>query len=78
DILCYLRVYLELSIKAKGFIMLKEMGFEPDADPAVQAMLDELKYLENSIGKTGKMAISQFLSTSKQDIWQLKMLAHKL
>ncbi len=78
DILCYLRVYLELSIKAKGHIMLKEMGFEPDIDPSVQALFDELKYLENSIGKTGKMAISQFLSTSKQDIWQLKMLANKL
>ncbi len=75
DIICYMRVHLELSIRAKGIMMMKEAGFDMPPDPTILPMLDELEYLEKSIGRTGKLTISPFLSTKSQDLWQLKMLA---
>lgn len=74
DIICYLRVYLELSIKAKGILIMKENGFELPPDPEVQAQFTELKYLENNIGKTGKLAIQPLLKLNNTDLWQLYML----
>jgi hypothetical protein len=37
-------------------------------------MLEELKYLEKSIGRTGQMAVKPFLRMSSRDLWQLYML----
>ena len=75
DIICFMRTHLELSIKAKGIMLMKEAGLDPPMDPTIQPMLDELAFLEKSIGRTGKMTISSFMSTDSKDIWQLKMLA---
>lgn len=74
DMLCYLRIYLELAIQAKGILLMRESGFDVSPDPAVSAKFDELRYLEKSIGKTGLVAISPFLRTSRRDLWQLHML----
>jgi hypothetical protein len=40
----------------------------------VQAKFDELKYLEKSIGRTGRFAIMPVLRWSSRDLWQLHML----
>ena len=74
DILCYLRIHLELSIRAKGILLMRENGFEPPADPEVEGMFDELKYLEKQIGITGKLALHPLLRWSSRDLWQLHML----
>ena len=74
DIICYLRIYLELSIKAKGILIMKENDFDLPPDPEVQAQFEELKYLENNIGKTGKMAIQPLLKLNDRDLWQLYLL----
>ena len=74
DMLCYLRIYLELAIQAKGILMMRESGFTVEADPAVRAKFDELTYLHKSIGKTGLLALSPFLRTSNRDLWQMHML----
>ncbi len=74
DMLCYLRIHLELSLRAKGALMARAAGFELPADPAVRANFEELKYLERSIGRTGLLAILPFLHTSKRDLWQLHVL----
>ena len=74
DILCYLRLYLELAIQAKGILMMRESGFNVDPDPKVQAKFDEMTYLEKSIGKTGLLALSPFLRTSSRNLWQMHML----
>jgi RsiW-degrading membrane proteinase PrsW (M82 family) len=74
DLLCYLRIYLELSIKAKGILMLREAGFDVEPDPMADANLKELHYLERSIGRTGKLALSPLLRMSDRDLWQLHML----
>jgi RsiW-degrading membrane proteinase PrsW (M82 family) len=74
DLLCYLRLHLELSVKAKGMLMMREAGFKIPADPEVKAHFDELRYLEKSIGKTGQLALHPFLHTRQRDLWQITML----
>ncbi len=74
DIICYLRVYLELSIKAKGILIMKENDFELPPDAETKAQFEELKYLENNIGKTGKLAIQPLLKLNNADLWQLYLL----
>ncbi|UCD17894.1 MAG: PrsW family intramembrane metalloprotease [Candidatus Zixiibacteriota bacterium] len=74
DMLCMLRLHLELAMRAKGILLMRQTGFEIQPDPEIPAKFDELRYLEKSIGKVGKMTISPFLSTSSRDLWQIYML----
>ncbi len=74
DILCYLRLYTELSLRAKGILMMRENGFNVPVDEPTKAKFIELRYLEGSIGKTGLMAMQPILHMSYKDLWQLYML----
>jgi hypothetical protein len=74
DMLCYLRVYLELAVGAKGLLMMRNAGYNISPDQEIKSKLDELKYLEKSIGKTGLLAISPLLHSSIRDVWQLYLL----
>jgi len=75
DMLCLLRLHVELSIRAKGVLMLRERGFRVSPDPNLRAKFDELRYLEKSISPTGMLAIAPFLHTSSRDLWQRNMLS---
>ena len=74
DMFCYLRLHVELSMRASGMLMLRESGFDVIPDPDVRDMLEELRYLERSIGRTGQLAMKPFLRLSSRDLWQLYML----
>lgn len=74
DMLCYLRIHLELSVRAKGLLLMREAGFEVPPDAEVGAQFEELRYLDRSIGKTGKIALHPFLHTRSKDLWQITML----
>lgn len=74
DILCYLRLHVELSMRASAMLLMKESGLEPQISAEVRAMVEELRYLEKSIGVTGQHAVRQFLRLSSRDLWQLYML----
>jgi RsiW-degrading membrane proteinase PrsW (M82 family) len=74
DMLCYLRMHSELSLRAKGVLMLHENGFPVKKDPDIAEKLAELRYLEKSIGKTGDLALAPIMKRSSHDIWQLRML----
>lgn len=74
DMLCLLRLRAEFGIKAKAILLMREAGFEPDPDPALAAKLEEARYLEKSIGRTGMRALKPFMHTSTQDLWQLNLL----
>lgn len=74
DMLCLLRLHTELSIRAKGILMMREMGFKSENDPVIKEKFQELRYLEHSIGTTGKLAMAPFLHTNSRDLWQLYML----
>ena len=74
DMLCYLRIHLELSLRAKGLLMMREAGFAVTLAAADRAKLDELDFLERSIGATGKLAMAPFLRKSARDLWQIYMM----
>jgi len=75
DLLCYLRLHTELSIRAKGLLMMRESGFADKTGEETRAKLEELAYLENSIGATGKLAIKPFMKMSQKDLWKFYMLS---
>src|SRR6185312_16055622 len=74
DLLCYLRLHTELALRAKGILMMRESGFDAHLDEPTRAKLVEMRYLEGSIGKTGRLALMPLLHAGNKDIWQLKML----
>lgn len=77
DMLCLLRLHLELSIRAKGMLLMRDAGFDVPVDPSVRETFEELRYLERSIGRTGKLAIMPVLKWSSRDLWQLYMLGKR-
>lgn len=74
DMLCYLRVYTELAIRAKAALMARENGFELPVGERTREKLEELRYLEKSIGKTGCLAMKPFLMMERKDLWQLHVI----
>ncbi len=74
DLLCYLRLHTELALRAKGILMMRESGFEVPVDEATREKFAEMRYLEQSIGRTGRLAIQPMLHMSHKDLWQLYML----
>ena len=74
DLLCYLRLHTELSLRAKGILLMRENGFDAPVDPATRDAFTEMRYLEKSIGRTGVLAIQPMLGMSHKDLWQLYML----
>jgi RsiW-degrading membrane proteinase PrsW (M82 family) len=74
DMLCLLRLRLELSISAKGILLLRNAGIDPPVDPDVREKFAELGFLEREIGKTGLAALHPILSFTDRDLWQHHML----
>jgi len=71
DMLCYLRIHLELMIRLKGILLLRNAGFQATLDADIKEKLVELNYLEKSFGPTGKLALSPVLHSTPRDVWQL-------
>ncbi len=78
DMLCYLRIYTELAIRAKGMLMMRENGLEVPTGERTRAKFEELRYLEKSIGKTGCLAMKPFLQMERKDLWQMNVLGEKV
>jgi RsiW-degrading membrane proteinase PrsW (M82 family) len=74
DIYCFISLYMELSIKAKSVLMLKENDLPIPSDPGIKDKLQELKNLRKSIGKAGFLAIAPILRMSKKDLWKISLL----
>ncbi|NNE07937.1 MAG: PrsW family intramembrane metalloprotease [Gemmatimonadetes bacterium] len=74
DLFCYLQIHLELSMRAKGLLIARQAGLEPEPDPVVEASFRELEYLRKTVGRAGVLAISPFLNMKSRDLWQLHML----
>jgi hypothetical protein len=77
DMLCLLRLKLELSIRAKGILLMRQTGFDVPHDPRIGERFDELAYLEKSIGPTGLLAVAPVLHITDRELWQLNMLRGK-
>ena len=74
DMLCYLRLYTELALRAKGVLMMRENDLDTPVGERTRAKFEEMHYLEKSIGKTGCLAMRPFLQMTRKDLWQLYVL----
>jgi len=74
DVLCYLRLHTELALRAKGVMMMRENGFEAKIDDETRAKFEEMRYLEESVGRTALLAIRPMLHLSHKALWQLYVL----
>jgi RsiW-degrading membrane proteinase PrsW (M82 family) len=75
DMLCLLRIHLELSIRAKGLLLAREAGLPAEVGRDVRANLEELRYLEKAIGPTGLLAMKPIQRQSSRDLWKVHVLA---
>jgi hypothetical protein len=57
-------------------MMMRESGFTDKTGEETKAKLEELKYLESSIGTTGLLAIRPFMRLTQEDLWQFYMLSN--
>jgi len=76
DMLCLLRIHCELAMGAKAVLLMCEHGIKPAPNPEIGEKFAELRYLEKSLGRTGKLAIMPFLKSSSRDLWQLYMVSN--
>jgi RsiW-degrading membrane proteinase PrsW (M82 family) len=74
DMLCYMRLHVELALRAKGVLLMRESGLEAPIDEETREKLAELQYLERSIGRTGQLAVRPVLPMTSKDLWQIYML----
>jgi hypothetical protein len=74
DMYCFISLYLELSMKAKTMIMLKENDMAVPSDPDLPDKLRELKALKKSIGRGGYLAIAPVLRMNRKDLWKIYLL----
>lgn len=74
DMLCFLRLHTELAIRAKSELLLREAGIDQPIDDSVRDKLAELKALEHSIGRTGRLALEPILLMHGKDLWQFYLL----
>jgi len=74
DLYCYIQLYLELSIKAKRNLMLRENDFPVVVEDDIDIKLAELKALKKRIGKVGEITLMPLLSMNYRDLWKLNLL----
>ena len=74
DMYCFISLYLELSMKAKSLLMMKESDLAVPSDPGLPDKLRELKALRKSIGRGGYLAIAPVLRMNRKDLWKLYLL----
>ncbi|HLX13359.1 MAG TPA: PrsW family glutamic-type intramembrane protease [Bacteroidota bacterium] len=77
DMLCLVQVHLELSVKAKGMLLIHEAGLTQNLDAETKEKFNELHFLENSIGMIGNRALAPILHLNSRDLWELHFLEHK-
>ncbi len=74
DMLCLIRIRVELSLRAKGVLMMRNAGFKVQPDPTTRYKFAELEFLQESIGRTGLLAVEPVHKWTRRDLWQLNML----
>jgi len=77
DMFCLLRLRIELSIRAKGILLMRQAGFEPPRDPEMSEKFDEMRHLERSVGTAGMLAMQPLLRWRDKDLWEINMLARR-
>jgi RsiW-degrading membrane proteinase PrsW (M82 family) len=75
DMLCLLRIELELSVQVKAMLMVRELGGAVPAHEDTQRALEERSYLRKTIGPTGLLALQPVQVSSHRDDWHRHVLA---
>lgn len=70
DVICLIRLHAELSLRAKGILLMREAGFQPAPDPDIRAKLAEVRSLTRNVGKVGQWALGPILSQRHREVWQ--------
>jgi protease PrsW len=74
DMFCLLRLELELSVQAKAMLLAREAGVDVPVDEDLAASLTERRYLQQSIGTLGLLALKPLQVTSYRDTWHRHLL----
>jgi RsiW-degrading membrane proteinase PrsW (M82 family) len=74
DMFCLLRLEIELAVQAKAMLMARQAGLHVPPTDDLRASLDERRYLETSIGRTGLLALEPLQVTSDRDRWHRYLL----
>jgi len=77
DMYCYFSLYLELSIKAKRNLLLKESGFPVMLEPDIKSKLKEIRLLRKKIGKAGELALLPLVRMQHRELWELNQLENQ-
>ncbi len=75
DMLCLLRLELELSVQTKAMLLAREAGLVLPMHPDTLSAIEERSYLRQSIGATGLLALRPLHVTSRRDDWHQYVLA---
>ena len=74
DMLCLLRVELELSIQAKAVLLARDAGVAMPVHPDALSAAAEIRHLRASIGTTGLLALHPVQVSSHRDDWHRYLL----
>jgi RsiW-degrading membrane proteinase PrsW (M82 family) len=74
DMLCLLRVELELSIQAKAVLLARDAGVSMPVHPDAHSAAAEIRHLRSSIGTTGLLALHPVQVSSHRDDWHRYLL----
>jgi RsiW-degrading membrane proteinase PrsW (M82 family) len=77
DMFCLLRLELELSVQAKAMLLAREAGVDVPVDDDLEASLAERRYLHESIGVAGRLALKPLQITSYRDTWHRRVLQQR-
>jgi RsiW-degrading membrane proteinase PrsW (M82 family) len=77
DMFCLLRLELELSVQAKAMLLAREAGLDVPIDDDLAASLAERRYLHDSIGTVGLLALKPLQVTSYRDTWHRHVLQQR-
>jgi len=74
DMLGYIRLHVELTMRAKGMLLAREYDMDVQIDENVREKFSELHELESNIGKAGMLAIKPYINLNRKELWQLFLL----
>ena len=74
DMMCLLRLHVELSLQAKALLIAHEAGVAMSPKPETKAQFTELRHLEKHIGPAGRLAMQPVFKWNSKDLWQLHFL----
>lgn len=77
DMVCLLRLQLELSVQARALVMARQAGLSLPPDPDLAPALDEVAALRRAIGVTGMMALRPLALRADQDAFHRNVLTRK-